>query len=363
MDKERIYYNIGEEYRIQAELLERKRAARRAAARKRTLRNRITAIAVSAVIFFILAVSCDKDDGQKAQQVNAAIGNSENDEYVDENSAEIEPDSETTDTVRHCKDFAALYSVDRNTPYYAPSESGEVFMDYTDGTIDGLYTGRVSKEYTGYIEIDYKDSYVLVDSDNALAVDTARVLPVGVISQITDSYDGYSACGAACLHMLTRDLSYELTDPTLENYEELMKFAELNGYNDQGSLMSEDGGMSCYDLQRLAKDIYGLELRNAYGDAEKPSDTLRSLIDSGKQAIALCRHWNGNISEDRGMAHFILITGYVETDGKLEFLYANSFYTEYISHGNPIMHVDAESLDRSITSEFDEPNAILYVAD
>lgn len=367
MDNINKFYS-DDEYQIQAKIADRRRQARRAAARKRIMRNRVIALALLAAVILLIIGSCSKTDNDKTPETNtnaAVSSKSRSDESVSEKISVPEEaentETETEDTSAEEK-TTFLYSVDRDTHFYEPADGDNSISGYSSGTIGGLYTGRRSNRFDGYIEIDYKDGCVFISENKALAVSSAKVLPVGVISQFNDLLYGYSACGPACLHMMMNSMTYEPLYPDLKDYNSLMYFAETKGYADQGPLTSENGGMSCKQLQQLARDVYGVDLKNAYSDHTVPSDTLKSLIDGGKQAIVLCRNNNGNISTE-GAAHFILVTGYNETDGEIEFLYANSFYNVYVSHGNPLMHISGELLDRSVSADFDEPNTILYATD
>ncbi len=307
------------------------------------------------MLIFVILGSAKIDNG------NDKLGISNNDSSQNKKSSSINNSSVEANTVLSSE--TVLYSVNSNTSFYETSASGEVIFESSDETIGGFYTGRKSKNHHGCIEIDYKDSYVLIDAKNARLIDSAMVLPVGVISQFTQSLNGFSACGTACLYMLQRNYTYESEEFIPENYESLMHFAEDRGYGDQGSLLSFGGGMTCNELQRLTKDVYGLNLQNAYNDLKLPSDILKTLVDSGKQAIVLVKYRNDEITNYNGDPHFVLITGYVEVEGKLDFLYANSYYTANISHGNPLSHIDEDMLNQSISSYFDEPNSIMYIED
>lgn len=124
-----------------------------------------------------------------------------------------------------------------------------------------------------------------------------------------------------------------------------------------------DGGISTTQMQRLAADVYGMTLENVYSVSEKPSDILKAIIDSGRQAIVLCKYKDGSIVTYGSGGHFILVTGYAESEGKTTFLYADSYYSDEPSHGNSLMHVGEELLNKSVCAEFDEPNAILYFSE
>lgn len=47
-------------------------------------------------------------------------------------------------------------------------------------TLEGIYTGRKA-DINGYLEIDYKDGEPYISEDDALMVETEKILPAGVI--------------------------------------------------------------------------------------------------------------------------------------------------------------------------------------
>lgn len=301
-----------------------------------------------------LVISAVKPD-DVSESASQQIVNSENTADNDKNTAE------NSGNTTKSPEFTSLYMLNDESDFYlVNSGTGEALFDYPDGTVGGLYTGKVSEKYPDHIEIDYNDVTALVDSREAMPVGGAKVLPVGVISQITASGVGYSGCGPACLHMMIRNISsYETAN--IPDYETLLYYAEDNGYADQGSLLPWGGGMSFDMLAVLAKEVYGFEMVNAYDNSRKPSEIVKELIDSGKQAIVLVKHENGKIVDAGDLSHFILVTGYMEIDGDLHFIYANSYYTENVDHGNPLMHVSADWLDISAGAQFAEPNSIIYI--
>lgn len=315
----------------------------------------VFAIVVMLVYLVVSAVKPDTDNtaNSAAQQiVNSAKDPTEDNKNETENSNNVTQSAE----------FTSLYMVDDGSDFYIVfPETEETLFDYPDGTVSGLYTGRVSDKYPDYIEIDYNDVTALVYSEDALPISGAKVLPAGVISQITSSGVGYSGCGPACLHMMLRNISLYETEANIPDYETLLYYAEDCGYADQGSLLTWDGGMSFDMLAALAKEVYGLEMVNAYDYSRKPSEVIKELIDSGKQAIVLVKHENGEIVDAGDLSHFILVTGYTEIDGNLHFIYANSYYTEDVDHGNPLLHVSADWLDISAGAQFSEPNSIIYI--
>lgn len=313
----------------------------------------VFAIIVMLVYLVVSAVKPDNTANSASQQqiVNSAKDPTENNENKTENS----------DNTAQSEGFTSLYMLNDDSEFYIVTPgTEEALFEYPDGTVGGLYTGKVSDKYPDYIEIDYKDVTALVDSRAAMPIGGAKVLPVGVISQITASGVGYSGCGPACLHMMIRNITpYEIAN--IPDYETLLYYAEDGGYADQGSLLPWGGGMSFDMVAALAKEVYDLEMINAYDNSRKPSEVIKELIDSGKQTIVLVKHENGKIVDSGDLSHFILVTGYTEIDGNLHFIYANTYYTENVDHGNPLLHISADWLDLSAGAQFSEPNSIIYI--
>jgi hypothetical protein len=124
-------------------------------------------------------------------------------------------------------------------------------------------------------------------------------------------------------------------------------------------LLGQNGGMTSGQLQQFALDMYGTKLDNRYSDKKLPSEVLKAEIDNGKQAIVLCKQSRGKIREKDGYDHFIVVTGYYISDNKIYFIYGDSYYDVNVKHGNPLKHISADLLDKSINADFSEPNAIL----
>ncbi len=241
--------------------------------------------------------------------------------------------------------YTGLYMLDEETGIYSAEDENR---DYPFASESGLFTGAPSKEYPGMTEIDYSGGKALVYSENVIKIENSKVLPMGVISQHTDYGEGESGCGAACLSMLLG-----------ADYDTL--FEKSHEYADQGDLNSTYGGMTITAVQALCRDTYGKELENVYSESELPSVTVKRLIDEGKAVIALIKIQDSEINTNASMAHFIVINGYIEQDGELDFVYANSYRHDY--DGLNLDHLDADMLDSVMNTEFDEPRTIAYIKD
>lgn len=150
-------------------------------------------IAVIIVIPLILISKCTTKNKTESDNVQANVTSTASALNSSESQTEIADDDQET----------YLFLVNDNTPFYAPDENETVLFDYADGNIGGLYTGRYSKIYQGYIEIDYREDYVLVNEGYSCVIDCTNIIKLGVISQLNSMGVGYSACGVACVYMLS----------------------------------------------------------------------------------------------------------------------------------------------------------------
>jgi hypothetical protein len=306
------------------------------------------------IAYLLLSASKKTDSLSTDNSVSSAADQAESEAGLYESSDEI-AEQETNASAEN----TFLYSLNEDTEFYA-IENGTAYFDYSDGTLDGLYTGRPSDIYDGYVQLDYKDGEVLVESCYAMPISGAKILPAGVFSQITSQGVGYSGCAVACLYLMLKSENLNSVDSDT-SYESLLSLAENNGYADQGSLLSLGGGMTFESMQAFCNDVFGRDLINAYSQSENPSDTVKKIIDSGKQATVLVKHSNGKIIADGELSHFIVITGYTESNGETYFIYANTYYTSNTTHGNPLLHISSEQLNETVNSDFSESKAIAYL--
>lgn len=260
---------------------------------------------------------------------------------------------EETDDYSYTSD-SELYYLLSDTPYYIMA--GDLGV-YASGTTSGFYTGTVSDAYSNCIVIDINGGTAFVYSYDAIKISDSKVLGLSVISQYTSIGGGSSGCGAACLSIMMQSAGYDNYD-----YEPLLDYAENNGYADQGSLHTSSGGMTISSLASLAYDYAGITLTNVYSDAEDVQQTLKSLIDDGKQALVLVAYDSdsGIISSGASNGHFIVVTGYYTTNGSTQFVYGDTLTSE---SAISLKKVDGELLASSISSYFDEPNTIAYIED
>lgn len=308
-------------------------------------------LAVAAVILIIAAIwlvsKSSKTNEDEALVYSVPDSSSQADSADDEQTAAASENTGVSD--KQASAETAIYMLDSYTAYYANED-----LSYTAGTLSGLYTGRVSDSYSTMIEIDYLGGNVLVNSTNALKLETSAAMALVGVSQFAYNTSGGSACPVACLAMLADDSS---------SFSSLYSYAESGGYADQGSLSSSSGGMTYDAVKSLAADYYGLSLVNAYIESEAPSETIKSLLDSGYNVLALVMtDSSANITASQGAAsHFIVINGYSENEGNIEFFYANSYVsgTDSVS----LSHISSDIIDSTVSASFDEPNTIAYISD
>lgn len=275
--------------------------------------------------------------------------------------------SELFDTIESGKSDPVetrLFWLYENTPVYIqPEDSRLPVTDYPDVYAQGLYSGRDYPFDERFKQIDYLDRKALVPADSLMIISNAKIMPASMISQVTSNLIGYSGCGPACLHMMERYTGILPKVAGITSYEQLLDYAQSYGYGDQGSLYLPQGGMTCESLMRFARDVYGIELANFYGyESHLPSDLIKALIDDGRQAIVLIHQSEGEIVDHSDIAHFVLFTGYTESNGEIEFIYANSYTESDITFGYPLKSVPANIVDASVSNPFEnQNNAILYI--
>lgn len=285
-------------------------------------------------------------------------------EEAETDSASAESRPEQKQPSQQPSDEDKIFYLFDNTPIYLQPIDGSLpVTDFPDAYSQGLYTGKDYPIDMRFKQIDYLDRKALVPADSLMEMGNAKIMPTSVISQITASNVGYSGCGPACLHMMEYYSGIKPQVAGISSYDQLLDYAQTYGYNDQGSLYGSSGGMTCDSLMRLAHDVYGIELGNFYGyDSNRPSDLIKALLDDGRQAIVLIHQMNGEIVESSNVAHFVLFTGYIENDGIIEFVYANSYHEMGSGIGYPLQSATADIVDASVSSAFaDEPNAILFI--
>ena len=170
--------------------------------------------------------------------------------FLSERMNEKRTDEKTNST----SDIAVETMEKKTLPEREDKDSMLLFVSDSQKRISGFFTGKYS-EQNGYIELNYKDSIMMIENARTFPILSAEIVPVGNISQ-----QGKSACGAACLYMLMQNQAETVF--TFRTYDLLLKYAENNGFNNQGSLFSENGGMDSEKLQELAESAYDVELDN-----------------------------------------------------------------------------------------------------
>ncbi len=257
--------------------------------------------------------------------------------------------------------YTGLYQLDQKTPVYILKDDEENTLESPDLYSKGYYTGRPYKENSNYIAIDYRDGTALVPAENAKADTSAVILPVGMISQVTDGYVGYAGSAPACLHMMQLNTGINPLMDELKDYAQLLAYAEDHGYSDQGSLYLYGGGMTASQVITFASDIYGFQMKNVYDETKKPSEVIRDLLDGGRQAMVLVRFENGDLAANGSTEQYVLFTGYTEKNGYLELIYANAYREDRVELGYPLKSVDAETIDSCAGGKFRDTNAILCI--
>lgn len=316
-------------------------------------RNRSTLIAgaafLAAIILLIVCVKMSfaadkKKVSDKAANVNNSLADTKSGEQNETSEIAENPSTPADSGV-----YTGLYMIDEGSGLYSYDydENYGLTIDYPIGTVSGLYTGIKNPDAPETLIIAYKNERALVYAENAIKIENAKVLPLGAISQHTAWGGGESGCAVACLAMIMDG-----------DYESMLEKGDY--YADQGSLSASSGGMTYDAMAAFCKDMYGRELKNAYSEDELPSVTIKRLIDEGRYAIVLVRMSNNYISGDGIVNHFIVVNGYIEQDGEIDFIYANSYYYDY-GGGIALRHIDPDMIDEAANFVYDEPRTVAYI--
>ncbi len=255
---------------------------------------------------------------------------------------------------RFC-DFVNLYQIVKGTPVYkfVKGNLTQINVLYDDG----YFTGMPAEDCKGYIAIDYMFETVYVKSDRAKSVEGAVALPTSVIGQEGGQICGSSACGPTASAVIVR---YDVGEEW--NKDDCIRFAEANKLCDQGSMMGKvgEGGMSApYVIKFIEQYSNGrYSATNVYSDKEKPSETLRNVIDKGSHSILSVRYAWGIVHHPYSIVHFVEPSAYSVENGKLFFYYGD---TSYGNGPKGLVKVSAEELDLSVGKVHEEPKCIIVL--
>ncbi len=248
---------------------------------------------------------------------------------------------------------ANLYELPQGTQVF----NEQLQLAYTIDNKDeiGYYTGVPDTTHNGYIEIDFMLEKRYVKASAAKQVKDAVALPTSVIGQEGGKIFGTSACGPTAAVVLARYDKGESWDK-----DELIIFSEKNKLCDQGSMSSGvgEGGMSAPMVIELF-ELYSngkYTAKNLYSDKEKPSVTLKKLIDQGKHSILSVRYAWGIVHHPYSIVHFVEPSAYVVENGKLYFFYGD---TGYGKGAKSLVKVAADELDQSVAKVEEEPKCII----
>lgn len=255
---------------------------------------------------------------------------------------------------RFC-DFVNLYQIAKETPVFKLDNGNLIQINILYD--EGYFTGMPAENVKGYIAIDYMFDTVYVKADRAKNVDGAVALPTSVIGQEGGQINGSSACGPTASAVIVR---YDVGEEW--NKDDCIRFAEANKLCDQGSMMGKvgEGGMSApYVIKFIEQYSNGrYSATNVYSDKEKPSETLRNVIDKGSHSILSVRYAWGIVHHPYSIVHFVEPSAYSVENGKLFFYYGD---TSYGNGPKGLVKVSAEELDLSVGKVHEEPKCIIVL--
>lgn len=259
------------------------------------------------------------------------------------------------DLTEKTPDFVNMYMLPQGTQIF--NEQLQLVYTISNNDSIGCYTGMPDESREGYIAIDFMLTTGYVKASAVKQVDNAVALPTSVVGQEGGKIIGTSACGPTAAAVIVRYDKGETWDK-----DELIKFAEANKLADQGSMMGEvgEGGMSApmviKMIEMYSKGQY--TAKNLYSDKEKPSETLKKLIDQGKHSILSVRYAWGIVHHQYSIVHFVEPCAYSIEDGKLYFYYGD---TGYGNGSKALVKVAADELDQSVAMVDSEPKCIIVL--
>lgn len=273
----------------------------------------------------------------------------------------------TTTSKQKDKSTAESEEVEQQSSDIAKSKSGQIYF-LTKGTVllddqlnvnytlskQGYFTGVEDEANKDYISIDFMFGTRLVKKGAAKQIDGAVALCTSTVSQRDGELSGDTACGPTAATII---LNYDKGEHY--NKDELIRYTEENGLADQGSIMSEEGGMTAPMILKLIESYSQgrYHAKNMYSDKVKPSVMLKEIIDSGKHSILSVRYAYGVVHHLNSVIHFICPCGYIMQEGQLYFYYADTT----LNSDADLMMVSASEIDRSVAQVNTEPKCIIVL--
>jgi len=270
-----------------------------------------------------------------------------------ESEAESVPDESTPDSSdaesKEEEPAAALYILNESAPLLSDGLK-EIYR----ANKGDMFTGVPDKDNPDYIRIDYMYDTKLVSKDKVTKNENAVVLHIAAIGQRGGSTDGFSACGPTAAAIL---VDWQKGEKTTK--DELIRYAESHGLDNQGKLTSQTGGMSSDKVIELINSFYGglYKAQNVYNDL--PVAKLTDLINNGHIAMISIKY-TGQIVDKapNALVHFVVVCGYEEFDDGKYFYYVDPFYG---NGGRSVFKVKASLIEDSMKNVTNEPATMIIV--
>lgn len=260
-----------------------------------------------------------------------------------------ETESKEDDSSQSGEPSAALYVLNENAPLLSDGLK-EIYR----ANKGDMFTGVPDKDNPDYIRVDYMYDTKLVHKDKVTENSKAVVLHTAAVGQRGGSVDGFSACGPTAAAILVDWEKNEKTDK-----DALIRYAEQHGFDNQGKLSSQNGGMTADKVVELINSYYkGLyTAKNVYNDL--PAAKLTELIDNGHRAMISVKY-TGQIVENNpsALVHFVVVCGYEDRDDGRYFYYADPFYA---NGGRSLFVVSSKLIENSMKSITNEPATMIVV--
>ncbi|MBR1864191.1 MAG: hypothetical protein IJ806_08915 [Ruminococcus sp.] len=256
-------------------------------------------------------------------------------------------------------DYTGLYSEipdDVSSAYPdALAYGGEYYSSYADMKEGELTEGK-------FVPVVYQDRTMYLPAQYAQKVVGAKILPTSAIGQLGGSYYAYTGSGAAAAAILA--VSEKGAD---WDKDRLIEFCSSYGYDDLGSMLTLDGGMSAESVINMIRDYSGGEYIAENRFSIDNVNTLQDLIDQGHRVMTSVRYaadiglTDTDINYLTGSTtatQLIVVCGYSTEGGETYFYYADPYY---YTGGEGLKKVSSSFLESTIDAVDNDRTAMIVL--
>lgn len=241
-----------------------------------------------------------------------------------------------------------LFSLGETVDYFNMDKT------YAGKLYAGFYSGCHYSNDKKYAVVDLCGGKYLVSRSKLTERKGAKALQTGAIGQMGGEIYGQASCGPTAAAIL---VNWQLNEDWSK--DDLIRFCERNGLNDQGSLRG-GGGMTAPRLIELIDRFSGgvYKATNIYGEGGvgNTAGKLKDCIDRSKRALVVVQYTSQPVTHYSSGTHFIVVCGYEYIDGALYFYYADPYY----GNGNrSLLRIHSSTLAASMDMVAREPRCMI----